>query len=183
VAVTALRVLLAACVVSAALVGCTGHSKGNGKGTVQIIDVNHRVPAPSIEGPALAGGVLRSRDFVGRVLVLNYWGSWCPPCRAEQPKLNTVYNADHAKGVDFLGINIRDDNTSARTFLQNYHVQYPSIVDEPDATALQFDPRLPADPPLTIVVDKAGRIAAKILGPADIGVLQPLVEQFAAEAA
>jgi thiol-disulfide isomerase/thioredoxin len=167
---------------SGLLASCSG-SNGSDLRTVQVFDPAERVPAPSIAGPSLNGGVINLRNYTGRVVVLNFWGSWCPPCRAEQAKLNAVYTADHARGVDFVGVDVRDDNTAARSFLRNHSVRYPSIVDQPASISLEFDPRLPTEPPITVIVDRQGRVAAKILGPADQGVLQPLVEQFAAERA
>jgi peroxiredoxin len=185
--------MLAASVAVGVLTACTGKaavvsgpqsdSQGYvaGKGTVQVYAADRRVPAPNIEGESLTGGVINIRDFSGQVVVLNYWASWCPPCRAEQANLNAVYDATHAKGVAFLGINIRDDNSAAQAFARVAHVPYASIVDEPGSTALEFDPRLPATPPTTVIIDRQGRVAAKILGGSTTGILQPLVEQFAAE--
>jgi peroxiredoxin len=152
-----------------------------GQGTVQVVAQDQRVPAPPIQGQSLDGGVINLRDFSGDVVVLNFWASWCGPCRTEQAKLNTVYDAMHSKGVQFLGIDIRDDDASARAFLRTHNVRYSSIVDEPTSIPLEFDPRLPGTPPTTVIIDRSGRVAAKILGPAAKGVLQPLAEQFAAE--
>ncbi len=174
------RSLAGAAVGVLVLTACSG-GHGSESRTVQIIGLDDRKPAPTIQGPSLTGDVINLRDFVGHVVVLNFWGSWCGPCRAEQTKLNEVYRAVHARGVDFLGINIRDDNAAAASFVRTSDVRYPSIVDEPDATALQFDPRLPENPPITVVVDRSGRVAAKILGPASTGVLKPLVEQLLTE--
>jgi peroxiredoxin len=161
--------------------GDQGYIKG--KGTVQVFAVDQRVPAPPIQGQALNGGVTNVRDFSGDVVVVNFWASWCVPCRTEQAKLNTVYDAVHSKGVTFLGVDIRDDDAAARAFTRTHNVRYPSIVDEPVSIPLAFDPRLPGTPPTTVIIDRSGRVAAKILGPAATGVLQPLVEQFAAESA
>jgi len=191
--VPTLRLLLAMSAAAVALTACSNkHAVANGPqsgdqgyvsgdGTVQIYDPDSRAAAPSIAGESLSGGVVNVRDFTGRVVVLNIWASWCPPCRAEQAKLNTVYDAVHAKGVEFLGVDIRDDDAAARAFIRTHTVRYPSIVDDASAIALEFDPRLPANPPSTVVIDRNGRVAAKILGPAKAGVLQPMLEQLAAE--
>jgi thiol-disulfide isomerase/thioredoxin len=185
--------MLAASVAVGVLTACTGKaavvsgpqsdSQGyvSGNGTVQVYAPDRRVPAPNIEGESLAGGVTNIRDFDGDVVVLNFWASWCSPCRTEQPNLNTVYAATQAKGVKFLGINIDDDDAAARAYIRTKDVAYSSIVDQPGSIALEFSPRLPATPPTTVIIDREGRVAAKILGPAEAGVLQPLVEQFAAE--
>src|SRR3954465_5475238 len=167
--VPTVRCLLAMGAVVAALTACTGKNavangpqsgdQGyiSGDGTVQIYAPDRRVAAPSITGESLSGGVINVRDLAGRVVVLNVWASWCGPCRTEQPKLNTVYDAVHAKGVDFLGVDIRDDGAAARAVVRTRSVGYPSIVDDAAAIALDFDPRLPAYPPTTVVIDRAGR--------------------------
>jgi peroxiredoxin len=190
-----LRLTLALGAFAAVLTACTGKDavangpqsgdQGyvSGNGTVQVFDADRRVPAPNIEGQSLAGGVINTRDFSGQVVVLNIWGEWCPPCRTEQPKLNAVFAATHTRGVAFLGVDIRDNDAAARAFLRTHDVPYPSIVDKDTSIALDFEPRLPANPPMTVIIDRSGRVAAKILGPAAKGVLQPLVEQFAAETA
>lgn len=181
--VTTLRLALALAAAFGVVTGCSGHKSPSSGGTVQVFPADARVPAPTIEGESLSGDVINVRDFAGDVVVLNIWGSWCGPCRTEQAKLNAVYDEQHSQGVEFLGIDIRDDQAAARAFVRTHDVRYPSIVDEPDATALRFDPRLPADPPVTVILDRAGRVAAKILGPASGGVLGPLVSQFLAEPA
>ena len=154
----------------------------SGNRTVRVYPADTRVPAPNIEGQSLSGDVINIRDFSGQVVVLNFWASWCPPCRAEQAKLNAVYDAAHGKGVTFVGVDIRDDDAAARAFVRTHDVQYPSIVDQSESIALDFNPRLPTEPPTTVVIDRAGRVAARINGPTVAGVLQPLVNQFAAEA-
>ena len=187
------RLTCAAAAVAAVLTACTGKaavvngpqadSPGyiTGDRTVQVYSADRRVPAPNIEGASLDGAVTNIREFAGHVVVLNFWASWCAPCRTEQANLNRVYAATQAKGVKFLGVNFNDDDTSARAFIRTHDVSYSSIVDEPGSIALEFNPRLPATPPTTVIIDRQGRVAAKILGPAKPGVLQPLVEQFAAE--
>ncbi|MFL6241099.1 MAG: TlpA family protein disulfide reductase [Actinomycetes bacterium] len=176
-----MRLALLVAAGSVAVTACSGSHHSSG-GTVQLFNVADRVPAPAIEGPTLNGGVVNLRDYAGRVVVLNFWGSWCPPCRAEQAMLNKVYTADYRKGVAFIGVDIQDNKAAARSFLRANAVRYPSIVDEPDSIALTFNPRLPATPPITVVIDRQGRIAAKILGGAT-GILTSLVDQYAGEPA
>jgi peroxiredoxin len=187
------RFVLVIGLVAGALAACTGkHAVANGpqqgdqgyvngQGTVQVMTLQERVPAPNIEGTSLTGGLINLRDYAGDVVVLNFWAAWCPPCRAEQAKLNAVYDAVHGKGVQFIGIDINDNDAAARAFIRTHGVAYQSIVDKDTAIPLEFDPRLPGTPPSTVIIDRSGRVAAKILGPAAKGVLQPLAEQFAAE--
>jgi thiol-disulfide isomerase/thioredoxin len=177
---------------TAALSGCTsGHGgAANGSaadqgyvspdGTVKVITINNRDPAPPIRGRSLDGGTYDVRDEVGHVVVVNFWASWCGPCRTEQPRLNTVYTAVRGKSVSFIGVDLRDDDDAARAFRRTHDVNYPSIVDESGAVLLGFRD-IPASPPSTVVIDQEGRIAAKIVGPTLKGVLQPIVDQLLTE--
>lgn len=161
--------------------GCANGSGFSEARTVQFVDAVDRQPAPRIQGRALSGSVIDARSYAGSVVLVNFWGSWCAPSRVEQPKLNAVYAAEHPRGVEFLGIDIRDNDAAARSFLRSFDVRYPSIVDEGNALARQFEPRLPDNPPITVVIDRAGRIAAKILGPASVEILRPLLAQLLTE--
>jgi thiol-disulfide isomerase/thioredoxin len=177
-----------ALVATAALSGCTSGTNGSNAnpgyvspdGTVKVIAVNDRNPAPPVRGRSLDGGTYDVRDRAGDVVVVNFWASWCPPCRAEQPRLNDVYAAVRGKNVDFVGVDLRDEDAMARAFRRTHTVAYPSIVDESGTLLLGFRD-IPASPPSTVVIDRFGRIAAKIIGQTPKGVLQPIVEQLLAE--
>jgi thiol-disulfide isomerase/thioredoxin len=167
-------------VASGPQVGAPGYVSGNG--TIKVFRVNDRETAPPVRGRLLDGGSYDIRDRVGRVVVVNFWASWCSPCRDEQPRLNVAYTAVRPKGVDFLGIDLGagDNDSAAQAFRRTFAVQYPSIVDESGGTLLGFR-GIPAYPPSTAVIDRDGRIAARIVGATPKGVLQPIIEQIAAE--
>ena len=178
---------------TAALSGCTGGSGAvangpqvgeqgyvSGNGTIKVITRSERDAAPPVRGRLLDGGSYDIREHVGQVVVVNFWASWCPPCRSEQPRLNEAYTSVRGKDVEFVGVDLRDQDPAARAFRRTYAVTYPSIVDEPGSTLLGFRD-IPASPPSTVVIDRNGRIAAKLLGEAPAGVLKPIIEQIAAE--
>jgi thiol-disulfide isomerase/thioredoxin len=161
-----------------ALAGCSGGAIGadtpasSGQSFVSssystaLFRPGARPPAPDISGTTLTGQHLSLTGYRGSsVLVLNFWGSWCAPCRAEAPDLSALSQSLAPRGVRFLGIDIRDDPVSARAFTQSFGVPYPSLNDPSDELALDFRGAVaPAAIPTTLVIDRNGRIAARIFG-------------------
>ncbi|MGH3323929.1 MAG: TlpA family protein disulfide reductase [Streptomyces sp.] len=159
------------------LTGCggsdTGSSSGDTKfveGTGEITKVRKadREAAPDISGKGVDGERLKLSDYRGKVVVLNVWGSWCAPCRAEAPNLAKVAEETKAAGKDvqFLGINTRDlDRANAKAFERNYGVDYPSFYDPSGKLILRF-PKGSLSPqsiPSTLILDRDGKIAVRAL--------------------
>jgi thiol-disulfide isomerase/thioredoxin len=122
-------------------------------------------------------------DYPGQVVVVNIWGSWCAPCRAESPELEQVYRQTKASGVQFLGIDVRDTRSAAQDFLYDYGITYPSIFDPPARSllVLQGYPRNVV--PSTLVLDREHRVAAVFLQAMTAAQLLPVVQRIAAEKA
>ena len=180
-----LRVVLALLVVgvltAAGLAGCGGGEARCEAGADDVVRCapDARGAAPTIEGELLDGGRFDPATVRGQVVVVNFWGSWCPPCRAEIDDLEQVYRATRAQGVTFLGVNVRDDRDKARAFLAG-RVTYPSLFDPASRLALTFD--LPPNAtPATIVLDRRGRIARVIRSAVHRDALRPVVAEVAAE--
>ncbi len=127
------------------------------------------------------GTTLSLAEYRGRVVVLNVWGSWCGPCRAEADDLQRVADTGGA-GVAVLGIDVRDSRSAATDFVRNYELSYPSIYDPPGRSlfALGGVPRSVV--PLTVVLDRQHRVGAVFLRPVLASDLLPVVRRVAAEA-
>ncbi|MCM0674890.1 TlpA family protein disulfide reductase [Micromonospora phytophila] len=174
---------LLATVAAVALTACSSSSREEACGTNSdgVIECtpDQRSAAPKIAGELLTGGnydVARDR---GQVVVLNFWGSWCNPCRAEADDLENTYQATRGSGVTFVGINIQDQRDKAKAFEEG-RVTYPSLFDPPSRLALALD--IPPNTiPATVVLDRQGRIAAVIRAAVKQEGLQPIVERVAAE--
>jgi thiol-disulfide isomerase/thioredoxin len=137
-----------------------------------------RPVAPDISGTTLTGQHLTLSAYRGSVVVINFWGSWCAPCRAEAPDLSALAANYGTRGVRFLGIDIRDDPVSADAFIKAFGVPYPSLNDPSDELALAFRGTVPpAAIPTTLVIDRSGRIAARILGSVSYDSLRALITQ------
>lgn len=123
-------------------------------------DPADRPEAPVVTGETLTGDTLDTADWAGSVIVMNFWGSWCAPCRAEAEYL--VEAAEHfaGQGVEFVGVNIRDTVDAAQAFEQRYGVDYPSFNDAAGRIALQFvDYDIsPTTIPATFVIDAEQRV-------------------------
>jgi DsbE subfamily thiol:disulfide oxidoreductase len=124
------------------------------------VPVEHR--ATVISGPLLGDGpTWSSTSARGSMLVVNFWASWCPPCRQEQPELNKVAAAYRDRGVALVGVNVNDEPGSARAYTREFAIPYPSLVDPRGELAARLGvPGLPT----TLILDRDGVAASKLLG-------------------
>lgn len=175
--------LLLGAVAVVTLAGCGGGADA-GATDVSVVEykAGERPAAPEIGGELLDGSDYELADALGDVVVVNVWGSWCGPCRAETADLEKVHQATRDLGVSFVGIDIRDNRDSAIAFMEG-RVTYPSIFDPGGRLLLGFDELPPiAGPPATLVVDREGRAAALIRRQLGRAELQQMVTRIANEA-
>ena len=175
-------VLAATALAVGALAGCSGDSWTDkcttADGVVECTP-DQRTAVKPVSGELLDGKKYALSQDLGKVVVVNFWGSWCSPCRAEADDLEKTYQATKAKNVAFVGINTRDDRDAAIQFERN-RVTYPSVYDFDGKVALQFDVTQRSTP-ATLIIDRQGRIAYAVRQATTSGQLQPLVEKVAAE--
>ncbi|WP_069814420.1 TlpA family protein disulfide reductase [Streptomyces sp. TP-A0874] len=137
-----------------------------GPGGIDTVPRKNRQAAPDLSGETIDGKQLNLADYRGKVVLVNVWGSWCAPCRAEMPHLVKVANETEDQGVQFVGINARDPNLApAVKFQKEYEVPYPSLYDPVGKLMLRF-PKGSLNPkaiPSTLVIDRDGKIAARAL--------------------
>ncbi|SFQ65382.1 Thiol-disulfide isomerase or thioredoxin [Amycolatopsis arida] len=142
-----------------------------------------RQPIPELAGPDLFDESKRISvaDFAGKVVVINLWGQWCGPCRAEVPELQEVQDR-HGDDVQVLGIDVREPNRQLpQDFLRARGITYPSIYDESGRVLLPLSGYPRNIVPSTIVVDERQRVAAVFLRPLLAEDLDPLIERLKAE--
>lgn len=162
-----------ALLLGATLVGCSSdQSTGDkgyvgGDGTVALVPVAKRVAPDPVSGTTLQGKPVSLSDYAGKPVVVNVWGSWCGPCRAESGKLTAAAKKLGSSG-QFLGINVRDPGSKDKSlaFERRFKITYPSIYDPSGRTLLAFNGKVTLSSiPSTVVIDSKGRIAANIVGP------------------
>ncbi len=138
----------------------------------------------TLSGPNLltAATTTAVSDFTGQVVVINLWGSWCAPCRAEAPELESTYTSTQALGVQFVGIDVRDERQAAQDFIADRTITYPSIFDPSMRSLLALGGKYPTSViPSTLVLDRRHRVAAVFLRAIVVADLQPIVERVAAQ--
>ena len=140
---------------------------GTSNSLVTVVPADDRKPAPELEGEGLDGKPLSTADFAGKTIVVNLWGPWCPPCRAEAPVLKEISEEYADKGVQFVGMLTRTpDPSTALAFNRRRGITYPSFADQGGALELRFVKSLPTQAvPTTWVIDAEGRVAARIMDP------------------
>lgn len=188
-----MRKLLAAAVAVLALAGCsTGADQvdvNNGgefrfvaaTPAGEVIPEGERSSAPQFDGTLLDGRSWSSADLAGDVTVINFWGSWCAPCRVESPEFEDVYQDVQDEGVQFLGVNVKDQQQLAQAFVDNKGLTYPSLFDPASEVALAFRDFPAAAIPSTIVLDRDQRVAAVFTGAVTQTDLQATLDQLLGE--
>ncbi len=157
-----------------------GQSYVDGNQAAIEYKAGYRPVVPDFSGTTLAGARASLATYHGKVLVLNFWGSWCSPCNAEAPTLAALSGKYSRDGVAFLGVDIQDTPVTAETFEQQHGIKYPSINDPGGSVALAIRSAvLVNDPPTTLVIDRTGHLVGAIRGTAVYSVLNSMLSEVA----
>ena len=141
-----------------------------------------RAKPVELAGQTLTNEPLNISDYRGKVVVVNVWASWCAPCRAEAGELANLAKEFSNESVQFIGLNTRDSLSAAIAFNERFQTGFPSIQDKEGELTLAFGKLGPAATPTTIVLDKTGRPAGRILGPVTEAQLRSLIKAVLEEA-
>jgi thiol-disulfide isomerase/thioredoxin len=171
----ALTLLTAACTSSSASSGDYTFHGATKLGT--LIPADKRQPAADFDG-----GRYNLKQDDGKVTVINFWGSWCGPCKVETPQFAMVYDKYRTKGVGFVGIDVKEaDRSDPRAFVKDNKVTYPIVYDEPGETALRLGDIPTQGMPFTVILDQQHRVAAVYLLRLAAADLEPVLNKLLAE--
>ncbi len=181
VTVAGVSAALLASVLAVTLTQGSGQASGvtyiDGNTAQMVYAVGHRPLAPEFSGTSLTGTPIRLASYRGKIVVLNFWGSWCPPCRAEGPTLAVLSEQYRSQGVWFLGDDVGDSAANALAFTRGIGITYPSVNDSSYAIVQAFDRVAPVGyTPTTVVIDKTGHIAGVVIGKVTYQVMATMLQ-------
>jgi thiol-disulfide isomerase/thioredoxin len=188
-----LAALVVAALLAAGLAACTGkdavdQSAGGEYRFVTATQVGHVFPVADrksvgpVTGTLMDGSPFTLSAARGKVVLINFWATWCGPCKTETPQLDALYRDIGSKGIDFVGVDTKELSRDAGTsFISDNKISYPIVWDEPGKTALQLGHIPAAGLPFTVLIDKQQRVAAVYLRSLTPGDLTPVLTSLAAE--
>ena len=140
---------------------------GTAQGSPGIISLGHTAPitarpAPDFVLTTFDGHRIQLSDLRGRIVILNFWAAWCPPCRIEAPVLERAANRLSAQGVTILGIDVWDDKSAATTFLNEMGISYLNAEDTSRMIPIEYGL---TGLPETFVIDRRGVLVKRWVGP------------------
>jgi peroxiredoxin len=156
------------------LLGWRLASTGEARGLIGEIQDGEKPAAPDFELDLLDGGTLALSSLQGQAVVLNFWASWCDPCREEAPALQRAYEEWQDEGVVVLGLDFNDFTGDARRFAERYGLAYPIVTDPQGAVAARFGV---TGVPETFFIDRAGRIVSHARAPIEEPELSERIEE------
>ncbi|KKB33536.1 redoxin domain-containing protein [Bacillus thermotolerans] len=145
---------------------------------VDLSEVQEGKPAPDFELTTLAGETVKLSDYQGKKVILNFWATWCPPCKAEMPHMQNFYEENKDKGVEIVAVNLTDlDNgrSEIESFVKEYGLSFDIPLDEKGTIGTQYQA---FTIPTSYVIDSNGIITQKIIGPMDENMMADLTESI-----
>lgn len=149
------------------LTGCGREQPASALVGTEAVAAENREDVLSFTGTTLDGSPFDLADLRGRVVVINAWASWCPPCRSEMPAFVDLAATADPTDIVVVGLNVGDDPAAAQAFMDEQGMTFANVAD-PDGEILATVPGVPPKSlPSTVILDREGRIAARIIGPTD----------------
>jgi cytochrome c biogenesis protein CcmG/thiol:disulfide interchange protein DsbE len=132
-------------------------------------------PAADFTLPLLGGGEVTLSSLRGKPVVINFWASWCPPCRDEASVLEKMWQAYRNRGVTFIGVDIQDTEEAARAYIEEFQVTYPNGRDIDGRITIDYGV---SGIPVTFFIDGEGLIVSRWVGAVDEALLTTGIEEL-----
>jgi DsbE subfamily thiol:disulfide oxidoreductase len=130
----------------------------------KLEEMKDRPAAPNFTLVDAAGKKVSLQDFRGKVVFLNFWASWCGPCRGEMPGMDKLYREFKGKGFEIFAVNVKDKRDDALKFMKDLKISYPVALDPDGEIGLLYGAWAM---PSTYLIDRKGTVLARMWGPAD----------------
>lgn len=169
--------------VPVALSGCGREQPASALVGTEAVAEEAREDVLAFSGTTMDGSAVDLADLRGRVVVINAWASWCAPCRSEMPAFVDLAATSNPDEIAVVGLNVGDDPTAAQAFVDEMGMNFPSVVDREGDILAGIPGVPPKSLPSTVILDREGRIATRIIGPTDsIGLATAIGKVLADEA-
>jgi cytochrome c biogenesis protein CcmG/thiol:disulfide interchange protein DsbE len=149
-------------------VGVYSYRQATGSRPDSAVAKQHR-PAPDFNLPLIDGGQLRLSSYLGKVVLLDFWATWCVPCREETPHFVDLQQKYGGEGLQIIGVSMDDSTDPVRTFYQQFHINYPVVMGTADVGSAYGGV---LGLPIAFLIDRDGRIYAKHIGATDAAVFE-----------
>lgn len=123
-----------------------------------------KTPAPDFTAARLDGTPVRLSGLRGKVVFLNFWATWCPPCREEMPSMEALYRRFRGKDLEFLALDIQEGNSEVAAFMKQQGLSFPAALDSAGRISAEYGVR---GIPSTFIIDRAGNVIASVVGGRD----------------
>ncbi len=132
-------------------------------------------PAPDFSLTTFDGGTISLANLRGKPVVINFWASWCPPCRIEAPLIERTWRVYRDRGLIFLGINIQDRKEDALDYMREFDITYPNGPDPTGEIAIDYGV---SGLPVTFFIDRKGEVVRRWVGAIETSVLNSSIEEI-----
>jgi peroxiredoxin len=145
---------------------------------VDLSQVEEGKHAPDFKLTTLKGEPVKLSDYKGKKVILNFWATWCPPCKAEMPQMQNFYEREKDNGINILAVNLtkmENGKAAIKKFANDYHLTFKIALDEEGTIGLQYQA---STIPTSYIIDSNGVITKKIVGPMDEGMMEKLTKNI-----
>jgi peroxiredoxin len=145
---------------------------------VDLSQVKEGNPAPNFELTTLAGETVQLSDYKGKKVILNFWATWCPPCKAEMPHMQNFYEKNKGNDIEIIAVNLTSmdkGKTEIENFVKEYGLTFDIPLDEEGTIGAQYQA---FSIPTSYIIDSKGIITKKIIGPMDEDMMKTLTNEI-----